>query len=253
MAYTERYKKPTKDNKNYYTDYNYFYPKWEDQCTWYVIGRLLELGANRAVLQKKVPQTNAENWYNDAKFPKQQEPEVGCYVCWYAGQTHHAADGMGHVAYVEHKYPDGAIRITESGKNMKFKTRILQPPYKFYLNVKHKENYKYAGAVKVLDIQPEEYWIEGKEYITTAKKYLRYDHCTGNNKVKYKNLSSSAKAKCDNVATYARTKVGSHYTFHEFATDSKGNIWGRTTPDGRDYKIWICVEDSTGKQVRRVD
>ena len=252
MTYTERYKKPSKDNKNYYSDYNYFYPKWENQCTWYVLGRLLELGANRAELYKKVPQTNAENWFNDAKFPKQQEAEAGCYIVWSAGKTHHAADGMGHVAYIEHKYPDKSIRITESGAKMKFKTRILQYPYKFYLNVPHKENYKYDGCVKVINVEPDNYFVEGQEYETTNKKYLRYDHCTGNNKVHYKNLSAAAQKKCDNVAGYARTKIGSKYKFHEFATDSKGNIWGRTTPDGRSYKIWICVEDSTGKQVKKV-
>ena len=251
MEFNPRLTKPSKDNKYYYSNLNYFYPKYVDQCTWYVIGRLLELGAKKTELEKKVPQSNAENWYNDAKFPKQQEPEPGCYIVWSAGKTHHASDGMGHVAFVEHKYPDGAIRITESGASMKFQTRILKPPYKFYLNVKHKENYKYDGCVKVLDIKPEEYWIEGQEYTTTNKKYLRYDHCTGNNKVKYKNLSTSAKNKCDNVLTFAKTKIGSNYVFHEFATDSKGNIWGRTTPDGRNYKIWICVEDSTGKQVKK--
>lgn len=252
MSFVERNKKPKKDNKNYYSDYNYFYPKWENQCTWYVIGRLLELGVSRADLYKKVPHTNAENWYNDTKYPKQKNAEPGCYIVYSAGTTHHAADGMGHVAFVEHVYPDKSIRITESGSNMKFQSRIIPYPYNFYLNVKNKENYKLDGFVRVLDCSPDNYWVEGQKYRTIKKKYLRYDHCVGKNKVPYKNLSASAKAKCTNIGGYARTKIDAQYTFYGFAVDAKGNIWATTTPDGRSYKIWICVEDSTGKQVVKV-
>ena len=43
---------------------------------------------------------------------------------------------MGHVAIVEHVYPDLTILISESGPKMKFKTRKLKPPYKYYLKFK---------------------------------------------------------------------------------------------------------------------
>lgn len=248
MGFKERTTKPKKDNKNYYSDYNYFYPKWENQCTWYVIGRLLELGCKRIDLINKIPHTNAENWYNDAKYPKQKEPVPGSYIVYSAGKTHHASDGMGHVAFVEHVYPDKSIRITESGANMKFQTRILYYPYKFYLNVKNKENYKLDGFVNILNCEVDDYFEKNKDYLVKYHKYLRSTpEVKSGNKTKYKNLNSNAKNKCikDSLG-YARYKIDVLVNIKEFKTDKKGNIWGRTG------NLWLCVEDSTGKQVRKI-
>lgn len=258
MGFTERKLRPKKDNKNYYSDYNYLYAKgWVDECTWYVVGRCLEIGIPRNELIKKLPQTNAENWYNDSKYPKQQNAEPGCIIVWSAGKVHHAADGMGHVGFVEHLYPDGRIRYTESGHNMKFKSRILKPPYKYPLNVLNKENYKLDGFVKVVpsDKKPDVPFFEkGKEYEMLYEKFKRYGGYVGNNKVPFKVLSDKDKKKCFNCKGYAKTLIGSRFTFYDYVKDSKNNTWACTTPptSKQKNKHYICVEDKTGKQVKKV-
>lgn len=254
MGFEERTTKPKKDNKNYYSTYNYFYPRWENQCTWYVVGRLLELGCKKSDLEKKLPNTNAENWYNDAKYPKQKDAVQGSYIVYSAGKTHHAADGMGHVAFVERVYPDNAIRISESGAKMKFQTRVLYPPYKFYLNVKYKENYKLDGFVNVLGEKVEQYFIVGESYEFKYHKYLRStpEVKTGN-KIKYSALKTQkAKDNCIKDALgFAKTKIGAIMKFDKYKTDKKGNIWARTT-NGKGNYVWLCVEDKSGKQVKKV-
>lgn len=248
--FNERKLRPKKDNKNYYSDYNYLYAKgWVDECTWYVVGRLLEIGVPRNELIKNLPQTNAENWYNDSKYPKQQTPEPGCIIVWSAGKVHHAADGMGHVAFVEHVYPDGRIRITESGKNMKFQSRIIAPPYKFPLNVPNKQNYKLDGFVKVIDIKP----IIEPDFKTGDKVKLLYDKCyrtspkvingKKNNKYLYKNLTPNAKKYSHpDKNGYARYDIGAIVSIKEVKIDDKGNTWLRTN------SLWFCGKDKTGLQ-----
>ena len=89
-------------------------------------------------------------------------------------------------------------------------------------------------------------WEPG-DYITLQHKYIR---CTPEvlttNKVKYSRLSAEAKPKCisDNKG-YAKYKIGVTVTIREFATDSKGNVWGKTK------NTWLCVEDSSGAQVKK--
>lgn len=61
MAYVPRLTAPKKDNKNYYSKQNSFYPTFVDNCTWYANGRMQELGKNT----KGIPTSNAENWFND--------------------------------------------------------------------------------------------------------------------------------------------------------------------------------------------
>ena len=89
-------------------------------------------------------------------------------------------------------------------------------------------------------------WEPG-DYITLQHKYLRYTpEVITTNKCKYKNLSANAKKKCisDNNG-YARYKIGAEINIKEFRTDNKGNIWGRTNT------LWLCVQDSSGAQVKK--
>lgn len=97
-------------------------------------------------------------------------------------------------------------------------------------------------------------WVIGATYRTIKKKYKRYGAYVGNNKVPYGVLSATDKKKCDNVGGYARTKIGVEYIFYDFVIDNKGNRWGRTTKptSTQKNKHWICVEDSTGKQVESI-
>ena len=243
MQFTERTSAPAKTNKNYYSDKNPFYSKYVNNCTWYCWGRQLELGVKEASLKKNLPTSNAENWYHYTGFEKSSKPHVGDIIAYSAGKRHHAADGEGHVAIVERVYTNGNIFISESGSNMKFKTRTLKPPYKFYLNVKHKSNYKLDGFIHIQDY--EEKWLEGN-YITNKEKYVRKTpEVTSKNKVKYKVLSDKTFYVKDKLG-YAKFKKSVELYLSEFKKDKKGNIWGK-------YNIyWICVEDSSGDQVRKV-
>lgn len=91
-------------------------------------------------------------------------------------------------------------------------------------------------------------------YITLKKKYKRYGASVSAKKVPYKVLSDADKLKCDNICGYARTKVGVLYTFYDYETDNRGNIWGCTTkPSSKQpNKHYICVYDKTGYQVEKV-
>jgi hypothetical protein len=90
-----------------------------------------------------------------------------------------------------------------------------------------------------------------KGYYTTLKsKYIRTSPQVINgdkpNKIYYDRITKKVtKDKCyADKDGYARTKVGVKFQLNEFTTDSKGNIWGKLEWD------WICVQDSTGKQVK---
>ena len=90
-------------------------------------------------------------------------------------------------------------------------------------------------------------WEKGN-YRVLYHKYLRStpEVKTGN-KVKYNNLTDNAKKKCiKDTLGYAKYKIDAEVNIKEFKKDSKGNIWGRTNT------LWLCVEDKSGKQVKKV-
>ena len=246
MEFKERTKAPAKSNKNYYSKENLFYPTYTNQCTWYCWGRQLELGISEKDLKKNLPTSNAENWAHDTKYPVYQFPRVGDILCYKAGKYHHAADGEGHVATVEKVYDNGDIDISESGATMKFQYRKVKKPYKFYLNFKHAKNYKFDGFIHLQDYDSK--WIIG-DYITLKQKYVRKSPKVdgSKNKVKYNTLLSGTKAKCNKTANgYARYKKGVIVYLTEFKYDDKGNLWGR------ENNYWLCVNDSSGDQVKKI-
>lgn len=103
---------------------------------------------------------------------------------------------------------------------------------------------EYAYGRKTL--APFTNWETG-DYIVLYHKYLRSSpEVKANNKVKFKNLSANAQAKCiKDTLGYARYKIDARINIKEFKSDSKGNLWGRTNT------LWVCVEDSSGKQVKK--
>lgn len=248
MEFKPRTKAPEKTNKFYYTKENPLID-FINNCTWYCWGRQLELGVNRTQLINKLPQSNAENWFNDTKYPKFSYPRVGDIGCYRAGKYHYAKDGQGHVFIVEEVYGDGSILISESGTNMKFKTRVLKPPYKFYLNVKNKKNYVFEGFIHIQDYdrptwQPGNYKLLYQKYLRKTPEVINGEI---NNKCLYKNLNANAKKKCTkDKQGYAKYKVGAEINIKKFTTDSLGNVWGRTNT------LWVCVQDSSGNQVKKV-
>lgn len=243
MKFVERKKAPAKSDKNWYSKKNPFYPSFVDNCTWYCWGRQLELGVPEAELKKKLPTSNAENWYKDTGFEKSQVARVGDIGVYHCGKYHKASDGAGHVFTVERVYENKSIDISESGSNMKFQFRHIAYPYKYYLNSKYK--YTFDGFIHIQDYE-QSGWLPG-DYITLKQKYLRTSpEVKTTNKVKYKNLTTNAKAKCikDSLG-YARYKIGVKINIKEFKYDNKGNLWGRTNT------LWVCVQDSTGNQVKQ--
>lgn len=242
MEFKERLKAPKKDNKYYYSKLNFDYPHLVDQCVWYAWGRLLELGIPYEEMVKKILRSNAENWYNDTKFEKRTFPSPGDVLCYSSGKIHNKKDGMGHVAIVEHVYPNLTILISESGPTMKFKTRKVKPPYKYYIksNVEH----KFDGFIHSRDYSNVFEWTQG-DYTVLNNKYLRSTPEVSNNKVEWKNLTSNAKTKTYPDNGFARYKKGAIINIKEFVADKKGNIWGRTN------QLWLCVQDKTGYQVKK--
>lgn len=243
MDFKPRKLAPKKDNKCYYSKDNPEYPTFVDECTWYAWGRELECGVPLKEMKKKCPTTNAENWWYDTKFEKRILPELGDIGVYSCGKRHHAADGMGHVFVVEEIFDDNSIRITESGHNMKFQSRTIKYPYKYYLKSKYK--YIFDGFVHPQDYD-NRYFIEGR-YLTKKQKYLRTTPEVASNKVKYASLTSDDKKKCNKTSGgYARTKVDSLFEIKLFVYDKKGNLWGKIG------SYYICVRDSSGYQVKKV-
>ena len=241
---------PNKNNLNYYSKLNSFYPTYTNNCTWYCWGRLLELGIPKTELLKNLPTSNAENWFNESKFEKHSYPSVGDVGCYRAGKYHYAKDGQGHVFIVEYVYANRDILISESGTSMKFKTRILKYPYKFYLNVKNKDKYVFEGF-----IHPRDYITDSWElgvYKFLFDKYVRTTpEVIQSNKIKYNSLNNTMKKKCvKDKLGYAKYKAGKTITFVEFKYDTKGNLWGRRK--GKNTDTWYCVRDSSGNQVIKV-
>lgn len=249
-VFVSRTDAPKKNNLNYYSKLNTFYPTYNDNCTWYCWGRQLELGTTKTELSKNLPTSNAENWFNDTKYGKYSYPRVGDIVCYRAGKRHYSKDGAGHVATVEYVYANGDILISESGTSMKFKTRILKPPYKFYLNVKNKNNYVLEGFIHIKDYITDS-WELGK-YKFLFDKYVRTSpEVIQSNKMKYNSLNDTMKENCKkDKLGYAKYKAGKTITFVEFKYDIKGNLWGRRK--GTNTDTWYCVCDSTGNQVIKV-
>lgn len=247
MEFVERTKAPAKNNKNYYSKENPFYPSYVDNCTWYCWGRQLELGVDPLLLKQKLPTSNAENWYHDTTFEKCKFPRVGDIGCYKGGVYHKSSDGPGHVFTVEEVFDNGDIRISESGTNMKFKTRVIKPPYKYYLATNYK--YTFEGFIHIQDYDLK--WEVGN-YKALKSKYLRTSPEVANNKYKWKKLTNNGKSNCTKDALgYAKTIIGNIYKFLEFKYDKKGNIWGKTT-NGKNGFLWICVRDDTGDQMKKV-
>ena len=241
MEFVERTKAPDKNNKNYYSDINPMFPKYTDNCTWYCWGRMLELGINKIELKKKLPTSNAENWYKDTLFEKGSVPRVGAIGCYLCGKRHHAKDGAGHVFVVEKVYYDKSIDITESGVNMKFKKRHIKYPYDYYLKSKYK--YTFDGFIYATIF--DEKYTEGI-YETLKEKYVRKTpKVKSNNKVKYETIPNKIMYNKDKLG-YAKFKIGDKLYLDEFSPDEKNNIWGKYG------NYWLCVYDSTGEQVKKV-
>lgn len=245
MKFKPRKLQPKKNNKCYYSKENFEYPTYVDECTWYAWGRELECGVPLSEMKKKCPTSNAENWYKDSKFEKRVLPELGDIGVYHCGKRHYAKDGMGHVFVVEEIFDDNSIRITESGHNMKFQTRKIKYPYKYYLKNPKGYKYEFDGFVHPQDYD-NRYFLPGK-YILKKQKYLRTTPEVAKNKVKYAGLTSNWKEKCNKTANgYARFKVDAFTDITEFKYDNKGFLWGKTGT------YWICVRDDTGYQVKKV-
>ena len=97
----------------------------------------------------------------------------------------------------------------------------------------------------------EPYYTKGT-YMFVKEKYVRLSPKVAlNNKIKRNTLLKEVKELC--VADkngYSRTKVCSTWELDKFVFDSNYNIWGRRK--GKNTDLWICVNDSTGNQAKKV-
>lgn len=243
--FKQRKLQPKKDNKYYYSKSNPEYPKWVDECTWYAYGRELECGVPESEMKKKCPTTNAENWWKDTKFDKRVLAELGDIGVYSCGKRHKAADGMGHVFVVEEVFSDNSIRITESGHNMKFQSRIIKYPYKYYLK-KNGYTYTFDGFVHPQDYD-NRYFVPGY-YKVVISKYIRTSAgVLSKNKAKYKDLPKELQNMCTKTKSgYAKLKKGLTIYTDEFKYSDNGNQWCRID------NYWICNRDTTGYQIKKV-
>ena len=227
----------TTNTKNPFIKQGYHMPN----CTTYVYSRLMELGVSQAIL-KKLPTSNAENWYHDTTLSKGKEPKIGAIIVWKGGKYHKKKDGMGHVAIVESiQYnKDGtvkSIKTSNSGGSKWWYMKDYKPPYKYTNN-----KYKFDGF-----IYPKEFvlGIDLGEYRAIYSKYVRTSPKVATNKVKVKDIDPILLKSLVSINPndYARLKMDSTFYLTSFTQDSKGNVWGKM------YGYYVCVSDKNGVQI----
>lgn len=227
----------TTNTKNPFIKAGYHMPN----CTTYVYSRLMELGVSQAIL-KKLPTSNAENWYHDTTLPKGKEPKIGAIIVWKGGKYHKAKDGMGHVAIVESILynKDGtvkSIKTSNSGGSKWWYMKDYKPPYKYANN-----KYQFDGF-----IYPKEFvlGIELGNYKAVYSKYCRKTPKVDNNKLKVKDVDKMLYPSLVSIKPndYARVAMNSTFYLNGFVQDSKGNVWAYL------YGSYVCVSDKNGVQI----
>lgn len=81
-------------------------------CVGYAWGRAYEAWGQKPRLSR----ANAENWYPNTSdgYKRGKTPKIGSIICWRKGKAGYAADGAGHVAFVEQVNADGSIVVSNS-------------------------------------------------------------------------------------------------------------------------------------------
>lgn len=100
-------------------------------CVGYAWGRAFESWGVRP----KLSRGNAEDWYNYKDgYKRGQTPRLGAVICWRKGKAGYAADGAGHVAFVERINADGTIVVSNSNfSGTRFFTRTLSKADKWHI------------------------------------------------------------------------------------------------------------------------
>lgn len=82
-------------------------------------------------VKPRLSRANAENWYNYTAdgYKRGKTPKIGSIICWRKGRAGYAADGAGHVAFVEKVNADGSIVVSNSNySGTRFFTRTIKGP-----------------------------------------------------------------------------------------------------------------------------
>lgn len=117
-----------------------------------------------------------------------------------------------------------------------------------------KANYRKIWSNPVFirpNVKVEPYYVKGK-YKFTKEKYVRLSPKVAlNNKHKTKGFMRVVQDLCvSDKNGYAKTRIGSTWDLDKFVFDSNFNIWGRRK--GINTDLYICVNDSTGNQAKKV-
>lgn len=211
-------------------------------CVGYAWGATAEMLGLTKKGELKLSRSNAENWWdhNDG-YERRNYPSVGDVVCWRKGQAHKSSDGAGHVGIVIAVYDDKTILVAQSAYNgTRWYLTKIKAPYKIGAK------YHLQGFIHVADVEPN-VWVEGK-YELLKSKYIRKTPEVANNYVLVKDCMKSVQVKLtsNKPNDKARFKIGVSVDITGFETDKKGNVWGKMK------NTYICVEDSTGKQVKKI-
>ncbi len=246
MKFEKRLEAPKKTNKYYgkpdpFISSGYGMFQCGGNCTDYAYCRFREAQKNMNA-SDKLPTSNAGTWYKKVKasgtYKTGQVAKLGAIAVWDNGKA-------GHVNIVEEIYADGTWMSSNSGyKSSLFYTRKITDGGKFY-----KKGYKLLGFIYP-DVEfDEDIWYPGT-YITLKSKYIRTSpEVKTDNYVYVKNCMASVKPKLTSKKPNdkAKFKVGVEVELTKFESDKKGNLWGRMK------NSYICVNDSSGKQVKKVD
>lgn len=244
MLFKRRTEPPSKDNKYYLhtpKGYNKCLKITGDECipncVGYCYGRYME---SEGLKKCDLPTNNAENWYADYKGKKGKTAKLGAVIVWKKGKIHFSKDGAGHVAFVEHVYPDGAIDTSESAYNGK---RWYQKHY----NKNYKRlGYQFEGFIYPSVEFEESDYVEGWYKLTNDKYLRKTPEVKSGNKIKVSECNTDIKSKLETKKGYARFNIGVDIYLYQFKKDNKGNMWGRVK--GNKCTTWICIYDSTGDQ-----
>lgn len=238
-----RYDAPTaninwygKDNPAYGTKWSMFekHDGKYGNCTHYAIGRYQEVNQKKC----KLVEEDADKFLNTAKklgYKTGSTPKLGAIIVYK-----HTTKSNGHVACVEHIYPNGDLDLSMSGwKSYLFKIRKVTKKAGYVYS-----DYKLLGFIYSND----EYYEDRIDnypkgvYEVVSPRYVRTGPGTEHPIKKVSELSKDGQKNAvdTKLTADAQYKKGTRFDVLEVVYAKNGGIWAKT-PSG-----YICLESCKG-------
>lgn len=223
---------------------------------------------NNGITQQYKPLTHKGvdiGWHNDEKDNIVLAHSEGIVVAIVSNIKATYKTGSSYGNYIKIKHPNGYYTLYAHLKYESIKVKVNQKVSKgqeiaiigatghaigrhLHFEVRNEKDTRINPTPYINDNLPNmNDWEKGGKYQTLVAKYVRKTpEVSNNNKIKYKNITINKDKYYADKNGNAKTRIGETFELTDFKKDKKGNVWGKLRYD------WICVQDSTGNQVKRV-